>query len=208
HAAPFRRGRRRKKALKALVVTMYAEELRSSGGDSTIFKRYGERAREAYTVFLKPFSSRGAWDGAERFQPEDGEGQTVPEPIGFLTRATVRPRGARGFWGQSPGVSKSIGENPDVLFKAGMGEVPGLQQVTFSIWPNLKSMSRFAYRSAEHAGAIRAVREGDWFREELYARFEVLGTDGQWMGGDPVAAHLVKAAEARAVARAEEVQGA
>ena len=79
-----------------------------------------------------------------------------------------------------------------------MGEVPGVQQVTFSIWPDMATMSRFAYRSAAHTKAIRAVSEGAVFKEELYARFAVLGTEGTWKGGDPVAAHLVKTAAAAA----------
>ena len=34
--------------------------------------------------------------------------------------------------------------------------------------------------------AIRAVREGGWFSEELYARFRVLGQAGTWGGQDPL----------------------
>ena len=49
-------------------------------------------------------------------------------------------------------------------------------------------MSAFA-RSPDgpHAKAIRAVREGGWFKEELYARFTVLGSAGTWEGRDPLA---------------------
>ncbi|MEM6896867.1 MAG: spheroidene monooxygenase, partial [Pseudomonadota bacterium] len=35
--------------------------------------------------------------------------------------------------------------------------------------------------------AIRAVREGAWFKEELYARFAVTGDHGQWEGQSPLA---------------------
>jgi spheroidene monooxygenase len=47
-------------------------------------------------------------------------------------------------------------------------------------------MAAFAHRDGPHARAIRAVREGNWFREELYARFRVLGAEGQWSGGNPL----------------------
>ena len=50
-----------------------------------------------------------------------------------------------------------------MLFKIGIGEVPLLQQVTFSIWPDTASMAAFARADGPHARAIRAVREGGWF---------------------------------------------
>ena len=59
-----------------------------------------------------------------------------------------------------------------------------LHQVTFSVWPDVASMSAFAHRDGPHAQAIRAVRAGDWFSEELYARFHVFGTSGHWSGAD------------------------
>ena len=45
-----------------------------------------------------------------------------------------------------------------------------------------------------HAEAIRAVRDNGWFAEELYARFQVLGTEGRWHGQDPIARHLAQEA--------------
>ena len=86
----------------------------------------------------------------------------------------------------------SIGSNPDVLFKIGIGEVPLLHQVTFSIWPDAASMAAFARAGGPHANAIKAVREGDWFAEELYARFRILGSQGLWGGVDPLAHRLTE----------------
>ncbi|MEM6637846.1 MAG: spheroidene monooxygenase, partial [Pseudomonadota bacterium] len=72
-------------------------------------------------------------------------------------------------------------------FKIGIGEVPWLQQVTFSIWPDPESMARFARNpQGPHAQAIRAVRQGDWFHEELYARFQIAGDRGSWNGTSPL----------------------
>ena len=34
--------------------------------------------------------------------------------------------------------------------------------------------------------AIQAVRDGNWFREELYARFRILGDEGSWNGESPL----------------------
>jgi spheroidene monooxygenase len=80
-----------------------------------------------------------------------------------------------------------IGDDPHVAFKIGIGEVPLLHQVTFSIWPSAAAMAQFARADGPHARAIRAVRDGDWFAEELYARFRVTGARGTWHGQDPLA---------------------
>ena len=85
-----------------------------------------------------------------------------------------------------------IGSDPNVAFKIGIGEVPLLHQVTFSIWPNEKAMAGFA-RTGPHADAIRAVRAENWFSEELYARFTVQSDVGTWNGTPPLA-HLKEAA--------------
>ena len=75
------------------------------------------------------------------------------------------------------------------MFKIGIGEVPLLHQVTFSVWPDTASMAAFA-RRGPHAEAIRAVRDEGWFNEELYARFRLTGTAGTWQGRDPLARSL------------------
>jgi spheroidene monooxygenase len=85
-------------------------------------------------------------------------------------------------------ISAVIGQDPNVIFKIGIGEVPLLHQVTFSIWDDPESMLAFAYRSSSHGEAVRRVRDGRWFKEELYARFRVLHWDGTWDGRDPLRA--------------------
>jgi spheroidene monooxygenase len=47
-------------------------------------------------------------------------------------------------------------------------------------------MAAFARHDGPHAKAIKAVREGDWFKEELYARFSILGDRGTWGGISPL----------------------
>jgi len=63
-----------------------------------------------------------------------------------------------------------------------------MNQVTFSFWPDAASMAAFARADGPHARAIRAVRAENWFREELYARFRILGDSGTWHGQSPLAA--------------------
>ena len=147
-----------------------------------VFGRYRAKAAEHWTLFLNPISTRGSWAGVAPFEvqhpPETG-------PIAALTRATVKPVVAAKFWGQVPNISKVIGADPNVMFKIGIGEVPLLHQVTFSVWPDTTSMANFARKDGPHAKAIRAVRDGLWFREELYARFRICGESGSWEGQSP-----------------------
>lgn len=159
---------------------------RAGTRDNPAFRRWRARAGEDWTLFLDPLSARGRWAGAEPFRP----GGTRPPgdgPLAALTRATVRPRHALRFWRRVPDISAAIGADPSVLFKIGIGEVPLLHQVTFSVWPDAAAMAEFARADGPHARAIGAVRAGDWFDEELYARFRVLGTEGRWGGTDPLA---------------------
>ena len=147
-----------------------------------IFARYHGMAQESWTVFLQTQTSRGAWSGKAPFAPSK---ITSTGPLAALTRASIRPRIASRFWGRVPDISAVIGQDPNVAFKIGIGEIPMLHQVTFSIWPSEKEMAAFA-RTGPHAEAIRAVRDEGWFREELYARFAVHSDRGTWNGESPL----------------------
>ncbi len=153
---------------------------------AAIFKRYRHRASEIWTVFMAPVSTWGAWSGVSPF--------TVKEPgfhgpLAALTRATLKPSALLRFWRRVPDISRVIGADDNVAFKIGIGEVPFFHQVTFSIWPNTSAMAAFARdKTGPHAQAIQAVRDGNWFREELYARFRILGDEGSWNGDSPLKA--------------------
>lgn len=152
---------------------------------SPVFVRWRGRSKENFTLFLSPTSARGAWAGVNPFQPASPP--PARGPVIALTRATVRPSRVLRFWKRVPELSSAIGNDPDVVFKIGIGEVPLLHQVTFSVWPSAASMAKFARGDSAHGKAIAAVRAGNWFAEELYARFALLGTTGSWEGGDPLA---------------------
>ncbi|MGY9045591.1 hypothetical protein P775_06225 [Puniceibacterium antarcticum] len=151
-------------------------------GTASLFRRYRSRACESWTLFLSPISARGEWSGASPFVPQKDDSTG---PIAALTRATIKPRRALRFWARVPDISQVIGADPNVLFKIGIGELPLLHQITFSIWPDTETMAHFARHDGPHARAIRAVRDGAWFREELYARFRITAEAGQWDGVSP-----------------------
>lgn len=167
-------------AVYAILATWPNQEhARQAIAQARIFRRYTDMAEEACTWHLTTASARGAWSGRTPFLVETG----LPEgPVAALTRATIKPKVLLKFWGRAPAISDVIGGNEDVIFKIGIGELPWLQQVTFSVWPSTGAMDQFARQSGPHAQAIRAVRDGKWFAEELYARFAITGVDGSWEG--------------------------
>ena len=167
----------------AILATWPDEETaRLQTQNADIYRRYGARAVERWHVYLAPTSARGDWSGRKPFEPV---ACAKAGPLAAMTRATLRPRVLRRFWRRVPRISQIIGRDPNVSFKIGIGEVPMLQQVTFSIWPSEQAMAGFA-RTGAHAEAIRAVRSEGWFREELYARFTVLSDAGTWHGRSPL----------------------
>ncbi|MCV6593457.1 MAG: spheroidene monooxygenase [Silicimonas sp.] len=156
-----------------------AETARRRLAETPVFQRWRARADDSWTVLLAPTGARGAWAGASPFTPSQAP---TGGPVAVLTRATLKPRILARFWRRVPDVSRRIGADPNVMFKIGIGEVPWLHQVTFSIWPDTESLTAFARQDGPHAQAIRAVRKGRWFREELYARFNILEAGPRWDG--------------------------
>lgn len=176
-------GARPNPSVYAILATWPGEaEARAAVSGASIFARYRARAAECWTILLRPVSARGAWSGQRPFEPGPAGGGG---PIAALTRGSVRAGALTRFWSRVPAISDRVGANGEVLFKIGIGEVPWLHQVTFSVWPDAAAMARFA-RSGPHAEAIRAVREQGLFAEDLYARFEVAGEIGAWGGAPPL----------------------
>lgn len=155
-----------------------------AGLGAPVIARYRARAAESYTLVLATASARGRWGGLQPFRAAGAPGEG---PVAAITRATVRLRALPRFWARVPAISARIGRDGNVLFKAGVGEVPWLHQVTVSVWPDAGAMDAFAREGGPHAAAIRAVRAEGWFAEELYARFAVIGHEGRWGGRDPLA---------------------
>jgi spheroidene monooxygenase len=172
-------------AVWAILATWPDLPTARAGMEDGVLARFRDRAAEQFTTWLAPIHSTGRWSGYAPF--EVVHPATPPAPIAVLTRASVKPRHAREFWRKVPAINAQIGAEPAMRFRMGMGEVPWLHQVTFSIWETAEAMRAFAYRGAGHRTAIAEVRAGDWFSEELFARFAVLGGEGTWEGRDPLA---------------------
>jgi spheroidene monooxygenase len=161
-----------------------AATARHAIASAPVYTRWRARSVENWTILLEPTSCRGRWSGQSPFLPTAPD--TTTGPIVALTRATIRARTFMRFWRRVPDISAVIGADPNVIFKIGIGEVPLLHQVTFSIWPDAASMARFARSDGPHSRAIQAVRAENWFAEELYARFRILDDWGTWGGKSPL----------------------
>lgn len=150
---------------------------------SKLYKQYIAHSLEQYTIFLKPLNSRGAWSGFNGWEFSD------PDPnsplIAALTRATLKKEFLMKFWSMVPRVSREHKNYSGLLFTKGIGEIPLMEQATFSVWKNVASMEAFAYQTF-HQDAIKETRRRNGFKEEMFTRLKPYRTAGQWKGGDPL----------------------
>lgn len=160
--------------------------------ESSIMRQYRDRGEEVYSLLLRPISAHGRWGGADPFA---GMETPVPPPddapVAVLTRATIRLSRAARFWSRVPAVDETLRDHPDVLLTVGAGEVPWIRQATVSVWRSAAAMRAWAYRTPEHAEVVRRTRAEGWYAEELFARFQVMGTEGTYLGSDPLSAITV-----------------
>lgn len=163
------------------------EVARARVEDSRIFRLYRLRAAETWTVFVTPTRARGTWDGRAPFEPNGAPEEPPPgEWIGVLTRASIARRSLFAFWRTVPPISEVVAQRPGLHFKLGMGELPIVQLMTFSLWRDLPDVKRFAYDPGPHREAMKLARKHRWFEEELFARFRIIDTSGTWHGTDPL----------------------
>lgn len=130
--------------------------------------------------------SRGRWSGRSPFDgvatSQDGGG-----PVAALTRARIAVASSRAFWRAVPPVSADLHRSAGVLLAVGVGEAPFGLQGTFSLWRSSQDLAAYAYRGAPHRRAIAETAARRWYAEELFARFEVIGSHGTVGGRDPLA---------------------
>lgn len=145
---------------------------------SPMVARYRERSAELCTLLLRPWSVRGRW-GGHTFVPTPG-----PAPAGpvlALTRASIKPLRAAGFWAMAPAAQADLGRAEGCRLAAGLGEAPLLRQCTVSLWDSVAAMDAYA-RTGPHLAAIRAAAQQGFFSESMFARFTPLQVEGRWQG--------------------------
>ena len=149
---------------------------------SDLIKQYNERTEELFTLYMKNISAGGTWVGKKPFKKEADLDSALP--IAVITRATIKWNWLIRFWRYVPTSQEALDGNEGLIYTKGVGEIPIVQMATFSLWKNFESVKKFAYSSKQHQEAIRRTRKNDWYREELFARFQPYKSVGTWGGKD------------------------
>jgi hypothetical protein len=146
--------------------------------DNSFFQEIKQRCSQYYCIFAENATSHGFWDGKNPFTPTVKLDEN--KPLAVLTRATIKLRYLPYFWKFVPRTSQSVYEQSGRIFTIGIGELPLIQQATFSLWENPAKMMEYAYKSKFHSEVVKKTRELGWYKEELFARFHPYGTIGDW----------------------------
>lgn len=141
-----------------------------------VFQEFKERGT-FQTFFLHTLKSHGAWDGSNPFIANAEV--KADAPVAVLTRATIATKHLWRFWRYVPPVSASIQKHQhNLLLAIGIGELPLIQQATFSIWRSQQAMLEYAYQSTHHRDVVQKTRTLGWYSEELFARFQPYAFEG------------------------------
>ena len=143
---------------------------------------------EYWTTYMRTAQTHGTWDGSEPFVVN--ENFDKEKLVGVITRATIYTKNLLGFWRFVPKVSRSLEDKTGRIFSIGIGEVPIVQQATFSLWESSEQMMAYAYKSKFHKEVIQKTRELGWYKEELFARFVPYHSEGTWNGSNPLTTYL------------------
>ena len=157
--------------------------------NSPLIKKYRDHTSELCTIYMKTLKAHGKWSNQSPFRPSQID-NSEQLPIAVITRATIRTRRLIDFWKYVPTSQKHIFDAPGLIFTKGVGEMPIKQMATFSIWESAEAVNNFAYKSREHAKAIKLTRKLDWYSEELFARFQPVEVVGTWEGKELISKGL------------------
>ena len=149
---------------------------------SDLMREYAVHSDELYTIYMKNISAGGTWVGKNPF--EKGAQLDSDQPVAVITRATIKWNWLLRFWKYVPTSQKALEGNEGLIYTKGVGEIPIVQMATFSLWKNFESVKQFAYRSKQHQEAIRRTRKNNWYKEELFSRFQPYKSRGKWEGKD------------------------
>lgn len=154
------------------------------------FQNFRKHSEDQWTIYLNTVKAHGEWEGESPF--EENATYNPKVLVGVLTRATIYTKHLRKFWQYVPQVSESIHDKKGLLFSVGVGELPLIQQATFSLWESSELMMAYAYKSEYHKEVVQKTRELGWYKEELFARFAPYKSVGSWEGKDILASYLNK----------------
>ena len=149
---------------------------------SSLIQMYKSHTKEIFTLYMKNISAGGTWVGKNPF--EKGTDLDTNLPIAIITRATIKWNWLFRFWKYVPTSEQGLEGNKGLIYTKGVGEVPVVQMATFSLWKNFDAVKQFAYNSKQHKEAIKKTRKNEWYKEELFSRFQPYKSEGTWDGKD------------------------
>ena len=120
----------------------------------------------------------GLWDGINPFQKSINDYKEIDTKVAVLTRATINFSKLIHFWKSVKSASNAISSANGVSFFKGIGELPFIQQATFSIWDSENDINNFAYKNINHKNIIDKTRTQKWYKEDLFVRFYLLNDSG------------------------------
>lgn len=138
-------------------------------------------AIEEFTILLKPLSSYGLWSGIQPFK-YNKDYSVKSTRVAVITRAAINYGKVKEFRSNIKRAAEAMRKAEGFILSAGVGENPFFDQATFSIWESLDHMKNYAYKSVDHSDVIKLTRERKWYSEELFARFEIIETQGSLNG--------------------------
>ena len=135
-------------------------------------KLISEKAYSRNDFFLKTIQSQGLWNNKNPFNKNTVD-LDKNKKIGIITRGKIRLIKQLDFWLNVPKASNAIKNAKGVEFYKGIGELPLMEQATFSVWKNFDAVKKFAYDSQAHSEIIKKTRKRSWYSEDLFARFMI-----------------------------------
>ncbi|TDG34980.1 DUF3291 domain-containing protein [Pedobacter changchengzhani] len=138
-------------------------------------------AIEDFTILLNPLSAHGLWEGKQPFTLDKNSNKKDGR-VAVITRAGIRLNKVKEFRENIKRAADAMRVAPGYILSAGIGELPFVMQATFSIWESAELMKSYAYKSHDHADVIKLTRERKWYSEELFARFEIIRSEGSLNG--------------------------
>jgi hypothetical protein len=172
-----------------LCVWNNAQVARNFFYESAAFDRFRRNTAEQWTIYMYPVHAHGQWSGVAPFQVNKNLA-VQGELLAVITRATLQTRQVWKFWQYVPKAGAAVHSHEGLIFTKGIGELPVIQQATFSLWRSKQDMMDFAYKNPFHTEVIRKTRELGWYKEELFARFTPFYSEGSWNGVNPLASYL------------------
>lgn len=151
--------------------------------NSSLMLRYKKWSSRQWTIFMKNITAKGQWSKKNPFKISDTLDTENPY-LAVLTRATIKKRLLLRFWRNVPESQRTLEGNKGLIYTKGIGEVPFSQMATFSLWKDKESLMQFAYGSEGHKKAIQRTRELNWYKEELFSRFQPYRSEGELLEGD------------------------